>query len=384
MQTIVFHAPHYYPSTKPVCRLYLDIIKILIEHKYQVIVITAKNGQAAYSFHGETVIGVNNLGYLRENILCRLLDYSTFSLQAFFTSHRITKKNKIPKHQIINVVKSGYGITAIIAMINKKIYNSNIVFWMLDRYPDIFFQNITKFKLYNILFRVLKFIEIYSLNNLNKIIFETESDRNDYYNNKGVTPSTIVRTWPSVIKVKDYIKPNFWNEEDLANKDVVTYSGNIGNSFDQGKLIKIANHYPHITFLILGSGSKYLDLCNKILHYKINNIIIEPYLPDPEYNYILRNSKYGLVLLNNGLDVFSSKITAYLSFNIPIIGAIDSNNEMASIIQKYNCGIVIANQFSPISTKGKNYEKLVFNTKKAKKIFDKQINSHIFIQALEL
>ena len=250
MRKFVIHALHYYPSTRPVCKLYLDLIKSMMARNYQVIVITAKNGQVAKSVYGETIIYVNNFGFLNERTIFRFLDYISFYSMSLFIASKYLLIYGRPRGVVINVVKSGYGISTFIAMVYKKLYTLNIVFWVLDRYPDIIFQNIKK---YNILFKLLKYIEIYSLNNMNKVVFETENDRQDYMNWNGSSEPILIRTWSSIDgEILHYSKPQFWDELDLKNKNIIIYSGNIGFSFDQDKLIKLANSYKDIIFIILG------------------------------------------------------------------------------------------------------------------------------------
>lgn len=379
MKIVVIHALHYAIDKRPVSRLYFDIVQKLIENGNIVIVLTAKNGQVAKSYFGEQIIYVNNWGYLREGLFLRIIDYISFYIKSFSIVSKKSSSLNRNSTSIINLVKSGYGLSAFIAMIYKKVFKNHIVFWVLDRYPDVMFSNK---KNRGITFKVLKQLQTYSLNHFDKLIFETKSDKLDYYKNNGTSASTIINTWSSInMSLVNYTKPNFWDKYNLSNKNIVVYSGNIGYSFDKKKLINLLNRYSDLFFIILGQGSFYNNLItDKNINIK-DNILLVPYLPEEEYYYTLVNSLYGLVLLKEGVDVFSSKITTYLSFNKPIIGAIDKVNEMYDLINN-NCGIVISEEYPKIPTKGNEYERYVYNAKITSKLFSKDYNTNLFVETL--
>lgn len=351
----------------------------MIEKKYKVIVITAKNGQFAKSIYGEQIISVNNWGYLKDGLIFRIADYLSFYIQSFNIVNKDIFKKLVNNGSIINLVKSGYGLSSLIAMIYKKLFKNHIVFWLLDRYPDVMFHVKKKRRL---IFKLLKQMQTYSLNHFDKIIFETKSDRFDYYKNNGIIPSIVINTWSSInMSVGNYTKPAFWGNNDLGNKNVVIYSGNIGYSFDKEKLFNIANKYPELFFIVLGQGACYNDLLTDKNIKSINNLLLVPYLPEQEYYYVLMHSLYGLILLKDGVEVFSSKLTTYLSFDKPIIGAIDRCNEMYNFINN-NCGIVISEEYPEIPVTGFMYEQYVNNAKVAKNLFSKNYNTNLFLQAL--
>ena len=379
MKSIVIHALHYAIDKRPVSRLYFDLVQKLISEGFSITVLTAKNGQLAKSIYGEKIIYINNYGYLKNSFIYRIFDYLSFYLGTCNFVNKCLNREK--KSTTINLVKSGYGISSLISMIYKKLFKNHIVFWVLDRYPDLMFNNRKKKR---IIFKILKKMQIYSLNHFDKIIFETKSDRLDYYKNNGNSSSTVINTWSSInTSIVNYSKPKFWDENDLDNKNIVVYSGNIGYSFDKEKLFKIAGKYPFLFFIILGKGSCYDGLLADLQKKLANNILLETYLPEEEYYYTIAKSLYGLVILKNGLEVFSSKITTYLSFNKPIIGAIDKNNEMYKIINN-SCGIVISGNYPEIPINSYKYDEFVDNVKATKIKFGKDYNTNLFVKELDI
>lgn len=377
MKHIIIHALHYSLDNRPVSRLYFDLVEKLISEGFSIAVLTAKNGQSAKSMQGEKIIYINNYGYLKDGFTSNIVDYISFYFGSFYFVNKVLHREK--KSTIVNLVKSGYGLSSLISMIYKKLFKFKIVFWVLDRYPDVIFSNKKK-KL--IIFKILKNLQIYSLNQFDKIIFETKSDKIDYYKNNGTSSSTVINTWSSInTSIVNYYKPKFWDENDLDNKNIVVYSGNIGYSFDIDKLILMARKFPYLYFIILGQGSCYKQLLTNKGIKSAKNILLKPFLPEEEYYYIINNSLYGLVLLKSGLEVFSSKITTYLSFNKPIIGAIDKSNEMYNLINN-NCGIVVSEKYPEIPITGLMYEQYVNNAKNTKILFSKDYNTNRFLKVL--
>jgi colanic acid biosynthesis glycosyl transferase WcaI len=375
LKIIFIHTLHYSLDNRPVSRLYFDLVEKLISEGFSITVLTAKNGQSVKSMYGEKIIYINNYGYLKNSFIYRIFDYLSFYLGSFYFVNKCVNREK--KSTTINLVKSGYGISSFISMIYKKLFKNHIVFWVLDRYPDIIISNKKQ-----PFFTILKRLQIYSLNHFDKIVFETKSDRLDYYKNNGTSSSTVINTWSSIkTSIVNYSKPKFWDENDLDNKNIVVYSGNIGYSFDKEKLFKIAGKYPFLFFIILGKGSCYDGLLADLQKKLANNILLETYLPEEEYYYTIVKSLYGLVILKNGLDVFSSKITTYLSFNKPIIGAIDKSNEMYNLINN-NCGVVLSDEYPEIPISGIKYDKYIINSKITKKLFNKNYNTNRFIRVL--
>jgi len=379
LKNIIIHALHYSLDKRPVSRLYFDLVKELVNGKNNVTILTAKNGQCAKSMYGEKIFCINNWGCLKENLILRIIDYLSFYVGSFNFVNKANYRIGGNYSSIVNLVKSGYGLSSLIAMIYKKLFKKQIVFWVLDRYPDVMFNNKKKKR---ILFKLLKQLQTYSLNHFDKIIFETKSDRLDYYKNNGTVSSIVINTWSSInTSIVDYSKPKFWDRNDLDHKNIVVYSGNIGYSFDKEKLIKMSNKYPELFFIILGQGSFYGNLSHDLNIKSSNNILLVPYLPEEEYYHIIVNSLYGLVLLKNDVEVFSSKITTYLSFNKPVIGAIDKSNEMYNLINN-NCGVVLSEEYPRIPISGIEYEKYVNNSRITKKLYSKNYNTKRFIQVL--
>ena len=91
--------------------------------------------------------------------------------------------------------------------------------------------------------------------------------------------------------------------------------------------------------------------------------------------------EFDEAIRQNDVEVFSSKITTYLSFNKPVIGAIDKSNEMYNLINN-NCGVVLSEEYPRIPISGIEYEKYVNNSRITKKLYSKNYNTNRFIKVL--
>ena len=230
-------------------------------------------------------------------------------------------------------------------------------------------------------------MEIFFQNRINTLIFETNIDMKDYFMNQGISNSILIRTWSPDANKIECKQPDFWKEHELNSKDVMVYSGNFGFSQPIEVVLDFIKKHSKQILVLLGDGSQKNRIYKYVAENKIKNVIFHDFLAKEEYAYILKNSKFGIISLRNDIDGFSSKMTTYLAYDLPVLAFIGHNNDMHEIIDKYHCGIIINNKSSNLShivTSGVEYEALKNNTKKAKEIFNKNLNLNKFVKTIEL
>ena len=380
MMKIHIHTLRYYQMSKPQCRLIADLVHESIKHGYEITIFTAKNNQSCRSLYGEKIVYINNFGRLLGQPFLKILDYISFNIQSTIKSAFLHLRNGCD----IDIYLSGTGFISPIVMTATKLFRFNSVFWILDRYPDIFFKN--KVLKGQFLFNLLKRLEIFFQNRINHIIFETNVDMKDYYKNNGTAKATLIRTWGHDINQIKYKQPELWEKHELANKDVMVYSGNFGYSQPIQEVLDFFKKNTDKILFLLGDGSQKESVSKYLLKNRMENIFFNNFLPDEEYAYVLKNSKYGIISLRHDIEGFSSKMTTYLSYDLPILAFIGNNNDMAEIINEYHCGIIIdnkSNKFPQIITSGSEYDKLRNNANKAKEVFNKKTHVNKFIKTLE-
>ena len=338
--TFFVHSMHYNPYPKPISRLLGDLIEGISSSKTGVIVFTARFGQKATPVASEKIVRIPNLGRLSEYFPLKLLDYFSFYTFSFLASLWFRIFYRSPA----SIYRSGFGISTFFAFLTVKLFKGQVYFWVLDRYPDILFENrlIKNGKL----FKILKKTEIVFQRNFSGIIFETKSDQKDYLFNKGGLNSTQISTWSEEIKGMPLKEPDFWVEKALNFRKVFLFSGNISTSVDLDAMIDFFAMRPESTLLILGEGSEKARLVSIIQARCLDNILVYKFQEDAVYRFLLKNSEFGIVSLKQDVSIFSSKLTSYISAGLPILALISKNNEMADLILNNKCGYVLSKGIS--------------------------------------
>ena len=330
------HTLHYQPYPKPISRLLGDLINGMHDSNYEVVVFTARYGQNPISISGEKIVRIPNLGFLSEYLPLKLLDYISFYSFGFFAAVWLQIFYR-PSHVIY---RSGFGISSLFAFLTCKLLKRKVYFWVLDRYPDILFEN----KLFsnNIIFKILKNLEIFLQKNVSGVIFETKSDQNDYIENGGIDNSIQISTWSEEVSGLSMEEPSFWAEKELNKKMVFLFSGNISNSIEIDAMLSFFEHNNDYVLLILGEGSEKASLISMVRSRNLSNVLIFKFQKLPVYRFLLKNSDFGVVSLKNNISIFSSKLTSYISAGLPILAFLSQKNEMTEIILNNKCGYVIS------------------------------------------
>ena len=134
----------------------------------------------------------------------------------------------------------------------------------------------------------------------------------------------------------------FINKNNLQNKFIVQYSGNIGFSHNVEFLIDIANElreHDDICFIIIGRGAKKNLLKNLVKKSNLENCIFLPFQKDSDFIYSLSSADLGFVILNDKIDMGSvpSKLFNLMSLGIPSIYVGSTQSQLKDYAIKYNC-----------------------------------------------
>lgn len=132
-----------------------------------------------------------------------------------------------------------------------------------------------------------------------------------------------------------------------ASKFNVTYVGtirpvnNVGNLLDTAKLLKIAEGYEDVQFLIYGDGSQLPELRERVQNEHLDSVKLKGFVNRQYVPYIL--SKSSVNMLNYAQNQYnwtrgnsSNKLFEYMASGKPIISTVHMGY---SIIKRYNCGV---------------------------------------------
>ena len=221
--------------------------------------------------------------------------------------------------------------TSLAAVVYAKINKIKIIIDVRDLWPEIFlirFNKLFKFflKIFLIPFRIMTKYVFFHADSLMSISSEMLKWSQKYSNR-----SLIAKDKYIPFSYKDNFKSEIYKldnntiniKESLENKFNIVFIGNISKVLEFEDLCYSAKsllNYKDIQFVICGSGD-YLEEAKK-LSENLKNIIFTNWINQKEINYILSNSKIGIIPYKNDFNISSgipNKFSEYLCFGLPII-----------------------------------------------------------------
>lgn len=149
----------------------------------------------------------------------------------------------------------------------------------------------------------------------------------------------------------------------LNEKFVVQYAGNIGLTQGFDLILKAARElqqYEDIHFLIVGGGSKYEWLESEIANTSSKNITLLPYQPHSIVPLIYATADICLVPLkgDTAKSTIPSKIYTIMAAARAVLVSVDSDSELAWLVNEAGCGWVVEPDRIDALTQGiiKSYE----------------------------
>lgn len=159
----------------------------------------------------------------------------------------------------------------------------------------------------------------------------------------------IISNWSGLTKIKpvEKSKNQFAIENNLEDKFVVQYSGNIGYTHNVEALVEVAKNmseYSDIIFLIIGRGDRVNHIKNLIDKSKLENCKMMPFQPDEILNYSIAAADLGVVILDDKTAHASvpSKIYNMQAVGVPILAIASLDSEIKTHISHYKNGETFA------------------------------------------
>lgn len=296
-------------------------------------------------------------------------------VEFFFMTFLILKNIKELKNETI-VLTSNPPMFGFVLILLKKISKFNLIFWCQDIFPDtLIVSDILKNK--NIFFYLLRFINKFIYNNVDKIVTISNSMMKTLIKDYRVNSNKVIviENWNLLnLKTKNIIK-----NKKIINKHKINifYNGNISPVHDEEFAIDFIKQIKNkdLYFKIF-TNSQYI---NKRFDEKLFN---KSFLNNSNFYRCLLKSDFQMIFSKpNALKyIYPSKIYNILYLKKPIIYFNkNDNDEIVKFLKKYKIGITInnknkkkfANLFSDtkkirflIKSYKSNYEKLDFLEKK--------------------
>ena len=149
----------------------------------------------------------------------------------------------------------------------------------------------------------------------------------------------------------EFVKPgdrhnDFSRQQEIDDKFVVQYSGNIGLTQDLEGIISAAqllSDLPEVCFLIVGDGARKEWLTSRVADLGLGNIRLLQYQPRGTVPLLYASSDVCLVPLRKGTGqtTFPSKIYTVMSAGRPAIVCADPDSDLPWIVQQAKCGFAV-------------------------------------------
>ncbi|MCR9289874.1 MAG: glycosyltransferase family 4 protein [Bacteroidetes bacterium] len=207
---------------------------------------------------------------------------------------------------------------------------------------------------------------------------------------------TIVPLWTTFTNEEIISKEaNFFiTENNLNDKFVVQYSGNIGVTHNVEVLLDIAElliENEEIIFQIIGRGTRVEDIKRRISQKSLKNCQWLPFQSDEDFPYSLAAADLGVVILDDRTSQGSvpSKTYNLMKAGKPILYIASEDSELRDYAQKFQNGICLhASEVNEISSFIKDisgrkdlYQKLSINSTNASAFFVRE-NASLFVKSM--
>jgi glycosyltransferase involved in cell wall biosynthesis len=138
---------------------------------------------------------------------------------------------------------------------------------------------------------------------------------------------------------------NFRRNNNLSGF-VILYAGNFARYQDLDTLLDAAKHLRHrsdVTLVFVGDGVKRAHMAQRIADEDMTNVRLLPFVPEDQLCDMLTSADVSLVTLEKGTAGLAvpSKFYNILASGRPTVAVIDSEAEIARIIEEVECGVCV-------------------------------------------
>lgn len=212
---------------------------------------------------------------------------------------------------------------------------------------------------------------------------ETLKKRFSYKN----TPQhTVINNWTSENEIIPLSKnevevKKFLNDNNLQDKFIVMYSGNIGLYYDLENIIKLTKYftdYEDLAFVFIGEGAVKKEMELFVNENGISNVYFLPYQPKEFIKYSLNAADIHLVVNQKGIKGVSvpSKIYGVMAAGKAVLGVLEKGSEVEMLINNSKCGIVV----EPHDYQGIADSISYFYNMKKNKLDEMGINGRLYLE----
>ncbi|MFC0229276.1 glycosyltransferase family 4 protein [Serratia aquatilis] len=134
----------------------------------------------------------------------------------------------------------------------------------------------------------------------------------------------------------------------LQDKIIFFYGGNVGHAQDMANLMRLARnmqHHQNAHFLFIGQGDEVVLINSLATEWGLKNFSYLPSVMQDEFKFILTEIDIGLFSLSaqHTTHNFPGKLLGYMVESLPILGSVNSGNDLQDLVNTNGAGFVHLN-----------------------------------------
>jgi len=349
---VLMIVPYYAPDLGPSAPLFTMLSVDLVRRGHQVSVIAAvphyPSGKVQEAYRGARirrsrergveVVRVPVPSLNRANLAQRLLQYMCYQVGA-------TWAGLSQHYDVVLAANPALWVWlpfASLAVVRRK----PAIFTVHDVYPDVG-VTLGVFR-HKPLIATVAWLERFCLDHALAVRILSESFRPGLHA-LGVPDSkmALIYDWVDTELIRPLPRDNgFAREQDLTDKFVVLYAGNIG--FSQGLEHVLASaqllaDHRDLQFVIVGDGAGREHLGLQAQQMGLTNVRFLPFQPRPRLPEVLATADVSLVTLQHGIGSGSlpSKTFSIFASSRPVLASVDEGSEAWDMVERAGAGLCI-------------------------------------------
>ena len=332
---------YYEPGVEATGRLLAQLCSGLADD-FEVTVVTGTLPNASAGRErreGVDVIRVRSTAFARRRLWLRALNYGTFLAQSLRVATRAERPDAV-------LAMTDPPVIGAVALLVARRFRAPLVVISQDVFPE------TAVRLGRIdnrlVLRLLQMLVGWYLRNGDRVVAIGETMRARLVA-KGAPPGRVVviPNWVDTRALIPSARRNDWaSATGLAHGFVVMHSGNVGYAQDLDSLVRAATRLRELedlTIAIIGDGAHRGQLVALARSLAADRVRFLPYQPREMLPDSLSAADVHIVGLAAGLAgyVVPSRLYGILAVARPVICAADAESEVAQLVERVGCGVVI-------------------------------------------
>jgi colanic acid biosynthesis glycosyl transferase WcaI len=379
---VIFVNRYFHPDHSATSQLVSDLAFHLAARGWAVEVVTSRqlyDDAGARLVSTETVRGVTihrirTTTFGRMFLAGRALDYLTFYLGALVTLTRRARRDTIL------VAMTDPPLISTVCSLATLLRGAILVNWIQDLFPEVAVE-------LGVLRRgagALKAIRNWSLRRArsNVVLGDLMAERvRSLIGSRDGRRVVIRHNWAmEEVETIGSIENRFRIEWGLSDRFVVAYSGNLGRAHDFSVMLAAIRALPQVDFVIIGGGAQLGAI--RAATEDLPNVQFHPYQPRELLSASLSAADAHFITLRPELEglIVPSKFYGVLAAGRAAIFAGSDDGELARIIRRSECGVVVSSSDSSdlvhsIGELAANRSEARVKGQRARQLYEKEFNA---------